>query len=341
MRPAPLDRKLARDLWRMKWQVMAVALLIACGVSVAVMSFSAQRALANAQQAFYSQTRFADAFANAKRAPLSVARRLADIDGVTAVDVRILESGLMDVPGLARPAIARIISLPVDDSRALNRLHLVRGRMPDPARTDQAVALKTFMDAAHVRLGDRLTAVIGGRAFSFTVVGAALSPEYVYAPSAESFMPDDAHQGVFWAPRPAVEQAAGMTGAFNTAALRLAPGASLPAVLARVDRLLAPYGGRAAYGRKDQASHAFLDAELKELSTSASILPPVFLIVAAGLVHLVITRMVETEREQIGLLKAFGYGDAQAALPYLKLAAVIGLAGALAGGLAGGALSAA
>jgi putative ABC transport system permease protein len=337
VRLAPLDLKVVRDLLRIRWQVMAIALLIACGVSVAVMSLSAQQALTEAQQDFYRDTRFADVFAQARRAPAGAGRRLARIEGVAAVDLRILETGLMEVPGLARPAIARVISLPDDEARALNRLRLTSGRMPDPDSRNEAVALKTFMEAANLELGDRLTAVIGGRAFSVTIVGAALSPEYVYVPAPESFMPDDAHQGVLWAPRPAVEHAAGLHGGFNAAALKLAPGASPPAVLAEVDRVLAPYGGRAAFGREDQVSHAFLTAELKELSTSASVLPPVFLIIAATLVHLVISRLVETEREQIGLLKAFGYSDAEAATPYLRMAAAIGLIGAVAGG-AGGAL---
>ncbi|WP_293681782.1 hypothetical protein [uncultured Phenylobacterium sp.] len=189
---SPLDRKLLRDLWRLKWQMMAIALLIACGVSVAVMSFSAQRALSDAQAAFYADTGFADVFAQARRVPASRLQDLARIEGVTAVDARILEAGLMDVPGLSRPAVARLISLPDGEGRALNRIRLTRGRMPDPRRTDEAVALKTFMEAADVQLGDRLTAVVEGRAFTFTVVGAVLSPEYVYVPAPESFMPDDA-----------------------------------------------------------------------------------------------------------------------------------------------------
>lgn len=336
VRVRALDRKLMRDLLRLRWQVLAIALLIACGVSVAVMAYSSLEALKTAQDRFYQDTRFADVFAIAKRAPLSRLDDLGEIDGVAAVDARIMESGLMEVPGLIRPAVARVISLPMDERLALNRILLSQGRMPDPARTDEAVALKTFMDATGVRLGDQLTAVIGGRAFTFKIVGAALSPEYVYTPSPESFMPDDAHQAVFWAPRRAVERAAGLSGAFNTVALDLAAGASTPAVLQSVDRILAPYGGRTAYARADQPSQVFLAAELKELETSASILPPVFLLVAGALVHMVVSRLVEAEREQIGLLKAFGYGDVAAASPYLRVAAAIGLLGAMLGGLAGG-----
>lgn len=341
MRPAPLDRKLLRDLWRMRWQALAVALLIGCGVSVAVMAFSAQRALAQAQTRFYAATRFGDVFAHATRAPLSLERELAQIDGVTALDVRIVEGGLMQVPGLTRPATASLISLPQDEARALNRIRLTEGRMPDPGRRDEVVALRTFLQAADVRLGQRLTAVIRGRAVTFTVVGAALSPEYVYVPSPESFMPDDAHRAVLWAPRATVERAAGMTGAFNAVSATVAPGAPTAAVLQALDQRLAPYGGRAAIGREDQPSHAFLDAELRELSISASILPPIFLLVAAALVHLLVSRLVEAEREQIGLLKAFGYSDREAAAPYWKLAAAIGVTGVCLGAVAGAALGAA
>jgi putative ABC transport system permease protein len=341
VKPSPLDRKVLRDLWRTRWQVLAIALLIACGVAVSVMAFSAQRAIAEAQARFYADTAFADVFAAAKRAPLSLASRLGKLDGVTGADLRIVETGLMEVPGLTRPATARMVSLPEREDGALNRIRLTSGRLPDPRRVDEAVALKTFLDAAHVRLGDRLTAVVGGRAFTFTIVGAALSPEYVYVPAPESFMPDDAHRAVLWLPRPALERAAGMSGAFNAVALRLAPGASEAAVLQQLDGILGPYGGRAAYGRADQPSHAFLVAELKELSTSAAILPPVFLLIGAALVHMVVSRLVEAEREQIGLLKAFGYGNREAAAPYLKTAAAIGLVGALGGGLAGAAFGAA
>lgn len=341
MRPVPLDRKVLRDLWRMKWQMLAIALLIACGVSVAVMAFSAQQAIVTAQSRFYAETRFADAFVQLKRAPMSMGGQISAIPGVVAVDLRISEPGLLLVPGLARPATVRLTSLPADERGGLNRIRLTRGRMPDPARVDEVVALQTFMDAAHVRLGQRLTTVVGGRASSFTVVGAALSPEFVYVPAPESFMPDDAHQAVLWAPRPAVERAGGMTGAFNTASVRLAANASIPAALQGLDRVLAPYGGRAAYARADQPSHAFLDAELKELATSASILPPIFLVIAAALVHMVVARLVEAEREQIGLLKAFGYTDLQAAAPYVRLAAAVGLVGAVSGGLAGASFGAA
>ncbi len=333
-----LRRKLRRDLWRLRWQLAAIALLIACGVAVAVMASSTQKALIRAQRSYYAQTRFADVFATATRVPLAVARDIERVEGVVAVDPRAMKSGLADVPGLLRPATVRLIALPDDDRRALNRIVVIAGRLPDVARTDEAIGLKTFLDAAHIGLGQRLSIVIEGKLLPFTIVGAALSPEYVYVPSS-SPMPDDAHQGVLWAPRGAVEKQTGLGGAFSAVSVAIAPGVSVDSVIAAIDRLLAKYGGMPAYGRADQVSHKFQQDRIERLGIMAAILPPVFLAVAAGLVNLVLGRMVTAEREQIGLLKAFGYADASVASVYLESAVLIAAVGVAGGALLGALLS--
>jgi putative ABC transport system permease protein len=325
----------------MRWQVLAIALLIACGVSVAVMANSAHKALIDAQMQFYADTRFADLFAEAKRVPRSQVSALGQIEGVAEVDARLQATGLLHLTGQIRPATARLISLSEDPERSLNGIDLVQGRLAQAGPSNEVVALKTFLDAAGLRLGDRLSATLGGRAISLVIVGAALSPEYVYVPSPDSFLPDDAHQGVLWAHRSTVERAAGSSGIVNLFAFRVLPGTRVEPLLSAIDGQLEAYGAQPAYDREDQASHAFLRAELKELSTSAVILPPIFLIVATALVHLLITRLVEVEREQIGLLKAFGYSDRAVGWNYLRLAGAIGLVGVVLGGLLGGWLGAA
>lgn len=331
-----LDVKLLRDLRRLAPQVAAIAMLGAIGVCVGVMANNALKAVQVAEDRFYADTRFADVFGGAVRAPKALTAKLAAIEGVVAVDARASGVGLMPVPGLDRPAHVTLVALPDDDARSLDRFKLLAGRMP--ARPDEAVALKAFVDAAHVPLGQRLGAVIAGREVGLTIVGAGISPEYVYSPS-ETLLPDDAHQAVLWARRATVEGASGEVGAFAKVALKLARGAPAAAVVPQVDRLLAPYGAAPTVARADQISDKFITDALRRLRILALILPPIFLAVAAALTHMVTARLVETEREQIGLLKAFGFSHAEVAVPYLKLAAIIGLVGAVAGGLAGAGLA--
>lgn len=335
-----LDIKLLRDLRRLAPQIAAIAGLGAIGIAVAVMANGALKAVDVARDRFYAETRFADVFASAERAPNALLPRLRSIDGVVAVDTRAGGGGLMPVPGLDRPAHVQLIALPSQESYALDKLVLAAGRLPSADRPDEAVALKAFLDAAHVSLGQRLVAIVAGRQVSVTIVGSILSPEYVYSPS-ETALPDDAHQAVIWAAKATVEGAAGQVGAFSRVALKLSGDTAPERVLSQVDAILAPYGGTPAIGRADQPSNNFVDEALRRLRTLSVILPPIFLLVAAGLTHMVMGRLVETEREQIGLLKAFGFTDLEVAVPYLKLAGVIGLAGVIAGGLAGAALAAA
>ncbi len=122
-----------------------------------------------------------------------------------------------------------------------------------------------------------------------------------------------------------------MEGGFNDVSLTLLPGASEDDVIARLDRLLAIYGGLGAMPRSLQTSHWYLDNELKQLQSVGLILPIIFLAVAAFLLNVVLTRIVSVQREQIAALKALGYTNGELAWHYMKLSLVIGAAGAVFG----------
>ena len=174
-----LNRKLLRELRQSKAQSLAIAMVIASGVAVFVMSINTLGFLRETRDAYYDRYRFAHVFASVRRAPLSVAERLTGISGVAAVDCRIVADVTMDVPGLEEPAVGRLISLPRDSSAGLNRVHLRRGRMPEPDRAGEVLVSDAFFEANSLSLGDHVEAILNGRLQTLTFVGVALSPEYV------------------------------------------------------------------------------------------------------------------------------------------------------------------
>lgn len=331
-----LDRKLMRDLWRMIGQAVAIALVIAGGIAVHVVMAGMLASLTETRAAYYERYRFADLWAPAVRAPNRLVDDIRASDGVAAVETRIRAPVLLDMDGMNEPANGVIYSLPAGRPLAVNDIHLVRGRMPDPARPDEAVVLEGFALAHGLAIGDTLEATIRGRHERLVVSGIALSPEYVYAIAPGQLVPEPRLFAVLWMGRDALENAADLEGAFNEAVVRLSRGADPAPVAAELDRLLAPYGATGAYGRRDQISDAFLSSELDQLSTMGAILPPIFLAVAAFLVNIVISRLIAVEREQIGLLKAFGYSSREVAWHYLKLVFTIALLGLLIGFSLGG-----
>jgi putative ABC transport system permease protein len=151
-------------------------------------------------------------------------------------------------------------------------------------------------------------------------------------------IPDNARFGILWMPQDAVASAYQATGTFNEVALHLAPAASEARVIAAVDRVLAPYGGYGAYGRAEQPAHRFVDGELRELEVEATVLPVIFLAVAAFLLNGVLARIVANERTQIATLRALGLQAAPIVRHYLWLAAITATLGAVAGVAIGAAL---
>ncbi|MBN1204328.1 MAG: ABC transporter permease [Myxococcaceae bacterium] len=326
-----LERKLVRDLARMKGQALSIGLVVACGVALFVASLSTYGSLRENRRAHDARTRFADVFASLKRAPEPLARRIAGLPGVATVETRIVQDVILDMEELPEPAVGRFVSIPAGRQPLLNRLHVRSGRLPEPGRSDEVLVNESFATWHGLGPGDSLVALLNGRRQRLRVVGVALSPEYIVALRPGSFLPDDAHFGVMWMEREALAAVFDMKGSFNDVVLALSSGASEPEVLRRLDALLAPYGGRGAYGRKEQPSYRYVEDELEELRVEATVLPVIFLAVAAFLLHIVVGRLVHTERTRIGTLKALGYGSVRVGLHYLEWMGVITLAGALVG----------
>lgn len=326
-----LNIKLFRDLWYMRGQVLAIAAVIMGGVATLVMSLSTYDSLSGTREHFYHEFRFAQVFASLKRAPEPVAARLAAIPGVQRLETRVVAGVKLELPGYDKPMTGLLLSLPDNGEPALNTLHLQRGRMVRPRSPDEVVLSDTYADAHHLEPGDTMAAIINGKRKRLTIVGVALSPEFVYQIAPGAMFPDFARYGVLWMSRHTLAAAYNMQGAFNDVALTLAPGAREQDVIDRVDTVLAAYGGTGAYGRKDQFSNRFLDEELKQLQTMATVFPAIFLGVAAFLLNVVVSRLVATQREQIATLKAFGYGNLAIGWHYVKLVMVMTLIGVAAG----------
>lgn len=325
MRISALNRKLVRDLWHLRGQVFTVGLIVACGIATYVTMRGAYESIERAQQDYYTRYRFADVFAQLKRAPDALAQQIASLPGVGIVETRVVVEVNLDVPGLDEPAIGRLISIPERPGPLLNGLYLRRGRYIEAGRPDEVLVSESLASANHLEVGSSIGAVINGRWERLRIVGIALSPEYVYEIRGAEVFPDNKRFGVLWMSREALGPLFNMEGGFNDVSLALAPGASEPGVIKNLDRLLEPYGGLGAYGREDQISNRFLTDEIAQDRVTGIFVPSIFLGVAAFLIHVVLSRLVSTQRNPIGLLKAFGFTDIAVGIHYLNfgLAAVL------------------
>jgi putative ABC transport system permease protein len=330
-----LDLKLIRDLRRLWAQALAIALVVAGGAATLVAAVGSLRSLEETRAAYYERYQFADVFAPLRRAPKSLANRIAEIPGVAAVEPRIAKLALLDIPDIREPATGQFISLPESGQPSVNRLYMRTGRLPAPGAPNEVVVGEGFAEVHAYTLGSYFSAILNGRKRDLVIVGTAFSPEFIYATGPGDRMPDEHRFAIVWMSEKALASAYDLDGAFSWVNVKLLRDASEPEVIKQLDALLDPYGGQAAYGRRDQYSHAYIEHGLDMLRNMSVTLPPIFLLVAAFLINLTLGRVVAVEREQIGLLKALGYRSFAIAWHYVKFVVVITVIGIVIGSATG------
>jgi putative ABC transport system permease protein len=319
----------------MKGQVFAITLVVMSGVATFIMFISTMDSLNLTRNSFYRDYNFADVFVNLKRAPESLKDKIKSVPGVKEVETRVSAYVKLDIEGFPEPVTARILSIPDDGRPLMNRLYIRKGRLADPAKDNEVVINENFAKEHGFEPGDRFAAVINGKWKKLTIAGIALSPEFVLLMRPEAISPDFKRYGILWMGRKALSKSYNMDGAFNDVVLTLFPDAKLDDVISELDNITERYGGFGAYGRKDQISHRMLNEEFRQLQKSSKIFPTIFICVAAFLLNVVMSRTINTQREQIAALKAFGFRNVDVGIHYAKLVLLILLAGLILG-IAGG-----
>lgn len=337
-----LTKKLLRDLAHQRWQALSIALVVASGVAAYVCMRGAYDSLLSARAHYYARTRFGDVWAELSRAPLRVARELEAVEGVSVVHPRISRAALMPLEGSLEPVAARVISIPAHADAPINALELIEGRLPEPGRADEIALLEVFARNRRIAPGDSIPLVLNGVRRELRVVGLAGSPEYVLAAS-EGMVPGEDRFAVVWMREPVLAAAYGLEQAFDEAVIRLDPayredglaafgeeGRHERAILAAIDAILEPWGGQGATPRRLQLSHYALSGELEQLSGMAKTVPALFLFVAAFLLNVSLSRMIELQRPEIAVLKCLGYSSREIGLHFLVFGVLIAaLGGAL------------
>lgn len=328
---AALDRKLARDLYQLRGQGLTIALVVASGIASLVALQGTWQSLSASRDAYYDEYRFADLFASLRRAPLSVADELAQLNGVSVVYPRVMGPVRIPLEGEIDPPSGQIVSIPNTGAPPLNRIYLRAGTLPDPSSRHQALLLESFAEAHHIRPGDTIPVVASGRLLRIYITGLAMSPEFVFPPPHGGMFADPERVAVLWMPRDAAAPIFDMEGGFNDVVLRLRPGVSQREIIERVEERLAPYGNSVVVARDKQTSNNILSGEMTQLRQFATVAPAIFLAVAAFLLNVVLSRLVLLQRPEIAALKALGYGNAAIGLHFLKLVLGVVVVGALLG----------
>lgn len=316
-----LNRKLLRDIQGLKWQILTLALLVACGVSIFIASWSAYVSLRQARDDYYSKHNFADIFAEVVRAPEGLIPAIRESPFIEQAEGRVVIDGLVDLKDHPEPAIGRFVSY--SSLFQLNKIYLRQGRRPLPGNPTEILVHENFATANQLRPGDSFSIRVKGQQHRVQISGIALSPEYVYALSPVSPFPDDRHFGIFWVDHLTLARWAGLAGSFNSLVAQKKAGASSEEIKTYLDSILGRYGGVGSYDRENQISNMFVEDEIRQQRSMAYVAPGVFILVASFILYTVLSRLIELHRNQIAALKSLGYHSSSLVLHYWRLVTLI------------------
>ncbi|QDK44581.1 hypothetical protein DOM22_05115 [Bdellovibrio sp. ZAP7] len=327
----PLNQKLLRDMISLKFQILSMAVLMACGTAILIASWSAYNSLFRAKEDYYKSHNFADIFIDVIRAPYSTLDKIHNIAGIESLESRIIMDGVIDLKDQTEPALARIVSITPD--MRINLLHLRSGRWPEANPVHEVLVHESFANAHHLKPGDIFSVTIKSQKRRVQVAGIAISPEYIYALSAFAPFPDDKHFGIIWMLENELQDISGLEGAFNNIVLTVDDPSSIPQIKTSLDHILNSFGTVGAYGRESVVSHIFIQDEIRQQKSMSYVVPAVFILVAIFILQTVLHRLIHMHRAQIATLKSLGYRSWPISLHYLKLVTVILILGLIPGSL--------
>jgi len=329
-----LLRKLRRDLLRRKGALLAVVAIVAVGVGVYAGMAAVYRDLDGARASYYERHRLADFTVSMKRAPAWAVEAIAELPNVRAVRGRVDIPVRVDLPGVEEPVSGTAISMPEPRRPVLNDALLRSGLWFSASDERQVIANEAFAAANGLAPGSRVPVLLLDQEHTPLVVGTAMSPEFVYLiPPGSGLAPDPARFGVLYFPTDFLQKSCDLDGAYNELVGLVVDGSrpALDNTLRLIEEKLDPYGVVQSTPVQEQQSARFLADELKGLKVSATVLPAIFLTVAALVLNVLMSRLVVQQRSTIGTLKALGYSSGAVLRHYLGFGLAVGVAGGAAG----------
>jgi len=123
----------------------------------------------------------------------------------------------------------------------------------------------------------------------------------------------------------------GFMGSYNEVLLTLNDKDSIDDIAEAVEKRLDKYGVKKITKLEDQLSNNVLVQKIEGIEKMSSALPVLFLVVAAIIISIMLSRIVNNDRMAIGVLKALGYSNIRILSHYTKYALAIGLTGSVFG----------
>jgi putative ABC transport system permease protein len=319
-----LFRKMLRDMKLNRTQFISIFIMAFLGVFVYSGISSEWNGLKETSEKYYEDTNLADAIIYGTQINDEAAGSVRKIEGVTGVERRMALTAIGEYEN--KPAL----QLHFVEKFEISRFQLMEGE-EFSLEKDGIWLDQLFAREMGLKPGDRLVFTVYGITFEPVIRGLILSPEYVYYAGTDDMVPNRKNYGFGYLSYQTVPE--GMPVQYTQ--LLVTSGSGHPSDLeGSVDQALD--GKYSVYlARENMRSYMQFNEEIKEHQAMGKIFPIVFLAVAVLTMVTTMSRLVNNQRTQIGVLKAVGFRRRQILFHYISYGLWISLLGTVLGTILG------
>ena len=329
-----LDLRLLRMIKNTKGQFISITIIIAAALCIYVLFNMTSVNIRDSINYYYDLTNINDIHVQLIKIPQGTLRELRNIEGVKEVQGRISFDVPLRVQNKEEKVSIRMITL-TDEGEKINKLYYLSGNSVNMGSND-VILLEQFAKARGIKPGDVITPYINGREHKLNISGVAASPEFIYLmENDQSLLPANEKFGVAYVSEAFAQSVYGYRGSYNELLITVEDGSRIDDVVEIIEKKLDKYGVKRIIKLEDQLSNNVLIQKMDGIDQMAAAIPVLFLTVAAIIISIMLSRIVNNDRMAIGVLKAMGYGNIRVLSHYTKYSLSIGLVGAILGILGG------
>jgi len=321
-----LNKKLLRDLLENKGANLAAIVVVSIAIMLFVGASISLNTLIDSKDVAYELNNFPDVYARLISISDKKISSLQNIDKIKSFEPRLVEE--LKIANTNKTI--RMMSI----TKNIGKYVLVEGSAPRENAFEILIDEK-FAEANNYKIGQDITVISNGVKKNMKICGTMFTAEGIYSIRDNStIMPNYSIFSLGFTDIASLQRLTGKNY-YNEILFDLKDNVEFEDVKNDIKREIENYGLINLYPQDDQISDTMIDGEIDEQKSLMIVMPIIFLSVAILVMGIMVKRIIEQQRMQIGILKSFGYSDFQVGFHYASYCLIIGLIGGIIGCVCG------
>ena len=321
--------KTLRDIKQSKGQFIAIILIIAVGAFFSTGLLTLSTGLKTYTEQYYKENNLSDLYVYYSQISDSDISSLENIKGINKIEKRITFEGKQKFDDLTTDL--KIHSIPKNNK--INRSTIIEGSVP--TNKNEIMIDSRYAKEHNFNVNDQITINVNNADYKFIISGLCENVEHAYnIKDASLVVPDHKIYGVAYISDESISELFGDT-IYNELMIDIDNSYDSEAIGETIEENSKDSNYLYYLTKERTISYSNTASTIASNGSMSIILPLVLFMVASVIIYLTLSRIVDSQRNQIGVMKALGVKNSKIILHYINYSIFVGILGSIIGSILG------